>query len=1281
MSSVLEVVKRCWGARTKKAAQILGGVFAVLLLCLPAYSQGNFGRILGTVTDQSGGVISGATVSVIDTERGLTRTLTTDDAGAYNAPNLTPGNYTVRGEAKGFKRIERQGVVVEVGHEVRVDLTVQPGEQNQTVTVTEAVPLVETTNATMGGTLENADIIDLPLNGRDYQNLLGLRPGVMLQPGGGPWTQSANGARPDESVWLVEGIISANFFDARPVVNMPSPFTDGATIMPVDAIQEFNLMENPKAEYGWKTGAIVNVGIKSGTNTLHGDAYAFGRYQGWDARNYFNISNPAGCPPALLQADNTCPKTDAQLKQFGGVVGGPIKKDKLFFFAGYEGLRSLIGFVGGVGVPATASQGGQPGTSAPDAIASLQAAKIARSAVSEKLMGCTGDTPTDVTGTAIPVTCNGGFMVNSGASNSFLSTFPTTNISDNGVGKLDYHPNDKNSFSGMFFYGHYTAPGEDHPFTNLLYNDNAPIKTTTITSSWVYTPSSTVVNEARFGYDRITFNFVNLDVNTPASAYGLNTGVTNPLAGGMPSIRINPYGQGGTQVFGTAANRPQYFTPNPYWDIQDSISVLKGKHSVKMGGEFAHMEADSQVFNNGRGTFQFAGNTLFPGSSGLQDFFGGDPTNGKLLTGTPLSKLTNMMFAGYIQDDWRITPKVIVNLGLRYMYLSPLKDANGNLGNFDPSSATGLVQQGQAGWSTIYKPDTHDFEPRFGMAWDVKGNGTTVVRLGVGLVHETWTMETFEGQFQLQNDNATSPNATPTGATLTCGFGVVTGAHPYPGNNCPGSGGGTIALGSAVFPGGLPSKGGVLCWDSATAYCPAGQSTIFPTGGAGISCGDGANGAPSPCDLMGIDPNLKLPYVINYNLGMTHAFGSNFSLEVEYVGNHGYRLLNFADINQAPAGAAYCLNTLTAAQKADACGAALFGGSPVQEARPYYSKFPYIGFINYASNRSYSSYDSMQVTLTKRMSHGLLFNVGYTYGHGLDAGSLNRFGLNPQDSTNPAAGEYASSDFDVRHRLTATATYNIPGIKGFAQMLEGWQINTIVTFATAQPWQTFDPADNFSGTNENADRWNIFGNPADFPSGKSSIPYCGTSGPKIAFDAGSTGGVADVSCGIVSVYGGTASSSSFTSAAIAGCLSHAASGVGSLPGGGVVGSTLQTGGCYVSNNGSSYIVPQSWGSFGNFGRNVLRDQGFKDWDMSIFKNWTIKERYGIQARWEVFNVLNHPIAANPYGASSAVQTGNNTLAGGGGFGASLLTPDFAAGNPLIGSGSQRVMQVGLKLTF
>jgi Carboxypeptidase regulatory-like domain len=1238
MNSVLAVGKSGWGARSKKAVQLLGGIFAVLLLCLPAFSQGSFGRILGTVTDQSGGVVAGATVTVIDTERGINRALTTDDAGAYNAPNLTAGNYTVRVEAKGFKRIERQGITIEVGHEVRVDLTVQPGEQNQTVTVTESVPLVETTNATQGGTLENADIIDLPLNGRDYQNLLGLRPGVMLQPGGGPWTQSTNGVRPDESVWLIEGIINANFFDARPVINMPSPFTDGATIMPVDAIQEFNLMENPKAEYGWKAGAIVNVGIKSGTNQLHGDAYAFGRYDAWDARNFFNPANPiSGC---ALVTNGECNKTPAQLKQFGAVVGGPIKKDKLFFFGGYEGLRSFIGFVGQEGVPATASLGGDPVHSMVDAIQALQAASTPRSALSEKLAGCTEPTPTTAT-------CTGGLFPNSGTSTNFLSTFPTTNTSDNGVGKLDYHPNDKNSFNGMFFYGHYNALGEDHPFAQVQSEDTTPIRSTSITASWVYTPNSNVVNEMRFGHDRVTFDFINVDVGVTANSYGINTGITNPLAGGLPSVTMAPFGLGGTPVLGTAFNRPQYFTPNPYYDFQDSVSILKGKHAIKVGGEYAHLEADSQVFNNGRGRLNFPS---------VEGFFQGVPS-GTLLTGNPLSKLTAQNFAGYIQDDWRMTPKLIVNLGLRYTFLTPFKDANNNLGNFDPSSATGMVQQGQAGYSTIYKNDPFDFEPRIGLAWDMMGNGTTVMRIGVGLIHETWTLETFEGQFNMQGDGSTAINAIPTGASITCGLSLV---------SCPSSGGGSITLGSAGF---IPSQ---LCWDpSVPTACLAGaaQGTVFPGSTSGPKCGDGVGTAPSPCDLMSVDPNLKLPYIVNYNVGVTHAFGSDLSLEVEYVGNHGYRLLNFADINQAQQGSAYCLNSqLTAAQKADACagGPLLAGagsGQAAQESRPFFSKFPYLGYIYQISNRSYSNYNSLQVSLTKRMTHGLSFNLGYTYGKGLDNGSLNRFGLNPENSNN-LTQDYAASDFDVRHRLTATVTYNIPGIKGFGQLLEGWQINSIVTYATAQPWQTYDNTGDFSGTNELADRWNISGNPADFPSGKSSIPFCAPLTPGTAFAAGNVG------CTVTGIYGAVTTPA--TAAQFNGCTSHSASS-------GAVGTPLAVGGCYVSANGNSYLTPPALGTFGDMGRNIFRDSGFKNWDMSIFKNFTFKERYGIQARWEVFNILNHPLAANPSGASSSVNA-NNQL-GGNAFGAAGQTPDFAAGNPLIGSGSQRVMQVGLKLTF
>src|SRR6202521_5931654 len=287
-------------ARVSKTLHVLPTTLGVLLFSVSLFAQGNFGRILGTVSDQSGAVIPGATVSVIDTQRGLARTLTTDAAGEYNAPTLIPGTYTVRVEAKGFKRLDRENVLIEVNKEVRIDLTPQPGEQAQTVTVTEAVPLVDTASSTLGGALSNAEVNDLPLNGRNYQNLLALRPGVMIQPGGSPWTQSTNNVRPEETVWMMDGVINANFFDNRSIANMGSPFTDMATILPVDAIQAFNVEENPKAEYGWKPGAVVNVGVRSGTNSLHGSAYAFGRDVDWGARNLFN-SPPAAKVPVELE--------------------------------------------------------------------------------------------------------------------------------------------------------------------------------------------------------------------------------------------------------------------------------------------------------------------------------------------------------------------------------------------------------------------------------------------------------------------------------------------------------------------------------------------------------------------------------------------------------------------------------------------------------------------------------------------------------------------------------------------------------------------------------------------------------------------------------------------------------------------------------------------------------------------------------------------------------------------------------------------------------------------
>jgi hypothetical protein len=1164
----------------------------VLLFSLSAFGQGSFGRILGTVTDQTAAVIAGAKVSIIDTQRGLARALTTDQAGEYNAPNLIPGTYTVRVEAAGFKTVDRQNVVLEVNKEVRVDLTPEPGSQTQSVTITEAIPLVDATTATLGAAINNADINDLPLNGRNYQALMSLRPGVVVQPGGGPWTQSTNGIRPDETAWMLEGVINASMDLARPIANMSSPLTDAATILPVDAIQEFSIQENPKAEYGWKPGAVVNVGIRSGTNAFHGSAYAFGRDQDWDARNLLN--------PAPQE------KLPTTLEQFGAVVGGPIKKDKLFFFGGYEGMRSLVGNPSNANAPET-GPGGGPANSAVDAIAALQKAGVAVSPVSLNLLGCTAGST---------VACTGGLFQGApaGGSTSYVVAYPNTNVSDNYIFKIDYRINDKNMLSTMYWAGNYDGNGQDHGGVNPIFEDTFHVHPVTSVTSWIWSLSSSLVNEARFGTTRNTFNQVSDDAGILANGQGglctatgcggkgypLNTGVTSTLFGGLPDINIT-----GFTFLGTFHNRPSYVGPSPYYVYQDSISYLRGRHAFKFGGEFSHIITNSSGGDTGRGAIFFQGGKTFAGSTPLEDFFAGNPSKGQLLAGNSIREYHWNTYSGFVQDDWRIKPRIMLNLGMRYSHEAPIREINNLFANFVP--AQGLVQQGQAGvGSTIYKPDYGNWSPRVGVAWDVTGKGTTVVRAGASIIYSTLIQGNFGNQLNFQNTHGVALAAIPTGACTTP---VVIGVP------CP----------QIVDPG-APSLNGVQGVQFGTAsYKPANlnwNGVVFPQGG-GLSCT-----AASQCVAGAVDPNLKTPYIVNYNFGIQHAISSNMSLEVGYVGNHGDNLTGFRDINQC------------ALNPTGAC------------VRPFGTAYPYLSFINQQSNLGRSNYNSLQTTLTKRLSHGLNFAAGYTYGHGLDNGSISRFGYLPQNANNTNA-EYSSGDFDIRHRLTLTAGYAIPGKKGFGQLLEGWKINSILTLHSAQPWNVTDLGNNFSGAGDSADRWDFFGNPNDFRSGSSSIPYC------------SDAKTCSVTSSISSIQ-------SFFSASDAAAMWGQCKAAAPDP------STLHDGGCYVK--GKSVMVPPAAGTFGSMGRNLFRDNGFKDLDFSVFKSFKFKERLNAEFRVEIFNVFNHATVSNPWGSQNG-WAGGTDLGTSSTFGCGCSTSDVAAGNPLIGSGGNRDIQLGLKLTF
>lgn len=1153
-------------------SRISVAVLLCALLGLSASAQSNLGRILGTVTDVSGASVPGATVTITDTERGTSRTLSSGDTGEFLAAGLLPGKYSVRVESKNFKTVERQNVLLEVGNDVVVDVALQPGEQVDTVTVTEEIPQIEKSNATLGGTLSNETVNELPLNGRNYQNLVVLVPGTIIQPGGGGWTMSTNGVRPEENGFLIDGLTDDHPLLGITIINGPGVAGDAATILPIDAIQEVNIMENPPAEFGWKPGAIVNVGLKSGTNNIHGTAYAFGRDGAWDARNFFN---PA---PDI--------KAPVQLEQFGATIGGAIKKNKLFYFLGFENESYTVGNPFNVSVPQILPQATpNPGRSLPDAIAALQASGVQPSALTLALTGCT-ITPT--------ISCTGGlYPANATSGNTTPLDLNSDFVSHNGLAKVDYHISDHHSLNGTFFISRGLITAEDQIELGPQWLSRQFNNPQVFGVNWTWTPNSKWVNSARFGYINMNRGTQSVDGNIPATSYGINTGVTNPVLGGFPLVFV-----AGFNFLGGFAAWPLQFGPTSVMQFVDSASYSRGNHTFKFGGEVRHNIVNYSRFSRGKGLIVF---TPSPGFSSLENFLAGVPRRANVAVGTPRLHLTTTQIAGFVQDDWRITPRLTANIGLRYEYSTPLKDSKNQLGNFDPSA--GLVQVGSQ-ISSPYKGDHRDFAPRLGLSWDVSGKGRTVVHAGYSIVYDTaLPMFAFLGQGNTRNNETLGLSAIPTGANLFVNGQQI--ASP-----------GTIAYSNVTVPGG-PTSNLAFNWQNNGPNVPLFQGNV-------AQCGDGILGDPDPCNVLGVDRNLKSPFTSNWTLGVQHALTNNLTANISYVGNHGSRLLSIRDINQPTPVAG---------------GSALPG--------PFSAKFPYLNNINFMSNGYRSNYNGLHATLTGREFHRLSFVASYTYSHSLDQGSYNINQFLPQDSTRPDQ-EYGSGDFDVRHRFTLSFTYNFPNVEAPAQLLKGWQINSIVTLQSGQPWLSQDTGNNISGTGENSDRWDFFGNRADFTSGPNAIPCFGFAG------------------------------SSCNPVIPAACTNAALAVDGGTPGPTV--DSLNALGCYMK--GSAVMIPPAAGTFGTMGRNIFRDSGFRNLDLSVTKIWTFRERLSMQFRAEFFNVLNHPNFANPYGGSNGYGQGTfDDPSAPGIFGCGCATPDSAAANPVLGAGTNRAIQLGLKLIF
>src|SRR5215471_6907053 len=965
------------------AIRSLFAALTLLLFSVTLFRSSTTGRILGTLTDQSGAAVAGATVVVTDTQRGTSRTAETDTSGGYVVPDLPSGTYRVQVQAKGFKGEERPNVQIEVASDVRADFALQPGQVTEIVTIYEQVPLVNSTSATLGGTLSNQEINDLPLNGRNYENLLQLRPGVMRYPGGGFSTTSSNGLRAEDNAYFVEGLFNSEPYSGQAIVNGAGIAGDSATILPIEAIQEFNIQQNPPAEYGWKPGSVVNVGLKSGTNAVHGSVFGFGRDGALDARNFFNASPN--------------PKLTRTLEQFGGSLGGAFVKDKAFFFGAYEGQRYNVGnSFGGITSPSMVHMtpngscafgfAGDCADSIPDVLADLQSAGntsgFGVDAASLKIAGCSASG-----------TCDGsGFPLNNTPGIGITNGFNNRVHVDNLVAKIDDLLNQRHVISGTYFFGNNSGTVEDFPELQAKWLSNIHTRAQVVGGNWVWTPGSKWVNEARVGYNRLYQPTLPGDLNTPASGYGLNTGVSGSFTGGLPRIGFGGYffpGLGGFKW-------PKFQGPDSITQFLDHVSYTAGKHSIKVGGELHYDKVTNAAYGNARGSITFLGgvvsaNPAPAGSTPLEDFFAGLPFKSTVEVGNPTLHLHNWAYAGFFQDDFRASKNLTLNFGLRYEFSSVPQEANNLLGNFDPN--VGLIQVGHGGVGSLYNPDHKNFGPRAGFAWDILGNGRTVLRGGGGLMYETVNWQSF-----VAFNNAFGPGSVPTGAPIDAAGDVSVNGGITTGN---------VTIKNFLSP---------APWDSA-------GTPLY--GGSTVDC------SASPCPIMTVARNLTTPYVSDWTLTLQHSFTQNLSVEAAYVGNRGSNLTGIRDINQPPVGSGWPAANVRACT-ADAMAppnAAPFPYPTASDANcqlagengPFAAKFPYLANIFQMGNVYRSNYNGLQLTLNARNFHGLNMVAGYTYAHASDDVAANwDFGYGsglPQNASNVAA-EYANSDFDIRHRLT-----------------------------------------------------------------------------------------------------------------------------------------------------------------------------------------------------------------------------------------------------------------------
>ena len=797
------------------------------------------------------------------------------------------------------------------------------------------------------------------------------------------------------------------------------------------------------------------------------------------------------------------------------------------------------------------------------------------------------------------------FPYNPTASTLFYPGNPATQPLNNGLAKVDWNVNQRNHVSGFYYDSRADSTGgaSIQPYWSTL----GISKTQEYAGGWTWTPNSAWVNELRAGWAGALGDLEPGDVGRLPSdpwpnGYSMNTGVTKREHGGFPVITFTS----GIQNLGVSS-KSGIRGPQGQLNIRDSVSYLTGNHSFKFGFEHVFVVFDDGSHANTPGTVDFAD---------LTNFLQGTPIGGGIVNGNTDERLRARWYAGFLQDTWRIAPRLTITPGVRYEYSGAPHEMDNHLGTFDPAIRGGIARI-RVDRPRLYSPEKLGFSPRIGIAWDIRGNATTVLRAGISRL-------------------SSIPGMT-----------ALAAASPF-GANIPSIG--LDRSGTDInknFPNSLAFTASQIAWNT--------TGPIFPIGSAaGPSCT-----VAVPCGTFATDPNFKKPKSLQWNVDIQRAITNRLTLDVAYVGNHGYDETHSIDLNGVPVGTGWTptvinnciLNGGTAANGCRVDTAA------ITAARPYNSQFPYYNYIVRTTSGFFSNYNGLQVTLEGRNFHGLTFLSAYTYGHALDMWTKSSQGTQVLvDPLNPRL-QYGNSDQDLRHRFRFSPSWTVPGIKSPGQMLQGWTISGVLALQGGFPWGAIDATRNdWIGTGENLN--------SVVPSPNSGVLQSWNySGPREAFNSSNV----PIPC-----YGRLNGCTAFASAPLSIqqlCMQTAQAPYGDATFQKLALRSLENNACYV--RGGGVLTPPAYGTNGNAGRNTFWGPGFKNVDLAISKTWHLGERTRTEFRTEFFNLFNHP----NFGAPGT----NPTSGSAGGFGFARATPD--ASNAVLGSGGPRHIQFGLKVAF